>query len=490
MQHVLFVTAEAQPLMKTGGLGDVCGSLPPALRALGRDVRLIMPAYRAAKRAAGSLDAVAQIPIAFAGAPATLLEGVLPGTDVPLWLVDYPPAFDRDGHPYLAPDGEPWHDNAPRFALLCAAATAIARGETPLAWEPDLVHCHDWQTGLVPAVLALIDARPATIFTVHNLAYQGLFPAPFFAELGLPPRLWSIDALEFYGQLSFIKGGLAGADFITTVSPTYAREIQTPAFGSGVDGLLRQRADRLVGILNGIDTAVWDPGSDTYVTQTYTAASFDRKQINKLALQERFGLARETACALIGTIGRMVAQKGFDLILDAWPSLAERGAQLVVLGSGERAFEDAWRDMARRYPRQVGVHIGYDEALAHRIEAGADIFLMPSRFEPCGLNQMYSLRYGTVPIVRRVGGLADTVTDATEVALADGTATGIVFDEANAAALARAVVRALDLFADQGKWRALALNGTSRDFSWRNSARAYAALYDRALAETRTARLS
>jgi starch synthase len=485
MRRVLFVTAEAQPLMKTGGLGDVCGSLPPALRALGRDVRLMMPAYPAAKRAAGSLSAVTQIAIRFTETPVTLLEGLLPGTDVPLWLVDYPPAFGREGHPYLAADGQPWYDNGPRFGLLCAAAAAIAQGETPLAWRPDVVHCHDWQTGLVPALLALRDARPATIFTVHNLAYQGLFPASLFVELGLPARLWSIDALEFYGQLAFIKGGLAAADFVTTVSPTYAREIQTPAFGSGMDGLLRQRADRLVGILNGIDIAVWDPARDTYLTQTYTAESFDRKQINKLALQERFGLAHDSARPLIGTVGRMVEQKGFDLILDAWPMLAER-VQLAVLGSGKRAFEDAWRDTARRYPRQVGVHIGYDERLAHRIEAGADMFLMPSRFEPCGLNQMYSLRYGTVPVVRRVGGLADTVTDATAAALADGTATGIVFDDASPTAVARAVARALDLYADRDKWRALARNGMRRDFSWHTSARSYAAVYDRAAAEART----
>lgn len=487
MQHVLFLSAEAQPLMKTGGLGDVCGGLPPALRALGRDVRLMMPAYPAAKRAAGALTPVTQIAIRFTGTPATLLEGIVPGTDVPLWLVDYPPAFEREGHPYLAPDGEPWYDNGPRFGLLCAAAVAIAQGETALAWQPDIVHCHDWQTGLVPAVLALRDSRPATIFTVHNLAYQGLFPAPLFAELGLPPRLWSIDALEFYGQLAFIKGGLAAADFITTVSPTYAREIQTPAFGSGMDGLLRQRADRLLGILNGIDIAAWDPANDPYLAQTYTAETLDRKQVNKLALQEHFGLAREPALPLIGTVGRMVEQKGFDLILDAWPALAARRVQLAVLGSGERAFEHAWRAIAQRYTRQVGVHIGYDERLAHRIEAGADMFLMPSRFEPCGLNQMYSLRYGTVPIVRRVGGLADTVTDATTAALADGTATGIVFDDASPVALASAITRALELYADQAKWRVLARNGMRRDFSWRSSARAYAALYDRAVSEPKAA---
>jgi starch synthase len=484
MHRILFVTSEAHPLAKTGGLGDVCGSLPPALHALGHDVRLLMPAYRNAKRIAGSLRTAAQLPIPFTGAPATLLEGKLPGSDVPLWLIDYPPAFDRDGHPYLAPDGNPWHDNAPRFALLCIAAVALARGEAPVDWQPDIVHCHDWQTGLAPALLAQLAPRPATVFTVHNLAYQGLFPASMFAQLGLPPSLWSIDALEFYGQLSFIKGGLALADFVSTVSPTYAREIQTPAFGAGMDGLLRHRADHLSGILNGIDTAVWDPATDAQLAQTYTVQSLGGKKINKLALQERMGLAREPERPLIGVIGRMVEQKGFDLILGAWPMLAEQRAQLAVLGSGEREFEDAWRDTQHRYSRQVAVHIGYDETLAHQIEGAADMFLMPSRFEPCGLNQMYSLRYGTVPIVRRVGGLGDTVVDA---AADDDTATGIVFDDADPHELARAVIRALALYRQPDKWNRLIQNGMRQDFSWRKSANAYAALYGRALDERKAA---
>jgi starch synthase len=478
MHKVLFVTSEAHPLAKTGGLGDVCGSLPPALQALGADMRLLLPAYPQAKRAAGALRAVAQIPLAFSDVPATLLEGVLPGSNVVLWLVDHPPAFAREGDPYLDASGAPWPDNAQRFAVLCAAAVALAAASV-IEWRPDIVHCHDWQTGLVPALLSLRDTRPATIFTIHNLAYQGLFPADTFTLLRLPPSLWSLQGLEFYGQLSFIKGGIAAADQLTTVSPTYAREIQTSAFGAGLDGLLRQRADRLSGILNGVDTDTWNPATDAYLPQPYSAATLARKKANKLALQEQMQLPPDAARPLIGMIGRLVDQKGFDLVLDAWPQLARQGAQLVVLGSGDSALEKAWRDMQRTYPKQLAARISYDEALAHHIEGGADMFLMPSRFEPCGLNQMYSLRYGTVPIVRRVGGLADTVVDASTQALAAGTATGFVFDGATPDALTAAVVRALALYADEPRWRALALNGMGQDFSWNKSAQEYFALYGR-----------
>jgi len=485
MQRVLFVASEAHPLAKTGGLGDVCGSLPPALRALGCDVRLLMPAYPEAKRTAGKLRTVGTLPKFLTDTPATLLEGNLPGGDVPLWLIDFPLAFDRAGHPYLTDDGRPWPDNAARFAVLCVAALALARGESAVTWRPDVVHCHDWQTGLVPALLAQTPSRPVTIFTVHNLAYQGLFSADTFHQLRLPSSLWSPDALEFHGQLSFIKGGLTFADRVTTVSPTYAREIQTPELGCGLDGLLRHRADRLRGILNGIDDAVWNPQTDPHLAQTYSAATLDQKQRDKRALQEHFDLPPDSQVPVLGIVGRMVEQKGFDLILDAWPKLAAEKAQIVVLGSGERNFEDAWRDAAKRNPQQVAVQIGYDEALAHQIEGGADMFLMPSRFEPCGLNQMYSLRYGTVPIVHRVGGLADTVVDATADTLANGTATGFTFDEPTPHSLARAALRAIALYRDPVKWRALALNGMRQDFGWRTSAQAYAALYAQTSAEHR-----
>ncbi|MFL6713381.1 MAG: glycogen synthase GlgA [Sulfurifustis sp.] len=486
MYKVLFVTGEAHPFAKTGGLGDVCGSLPPALQRLGHDVRLLLPAYPYAKRAAGAnLRAIAQIQLPFAPTPATVLEGTLPGSRVVAWLLDHPPAFDREGHPYIDDAGRPWPDNAQRFALLGYAAAVLAQARAGLDWRPDIVHCHDWQAGLIPALLSLSDTRPAAVFTIHNLAYQGLFPGETFVALGLSRTLWSMHALEFHGQLSFIKGGIVFAERVNTVSPTYAREIQTPAYGYGLDGLLRHRAERVSGILNGIDVAEWDPSCDRYITQPYSAQSLTDKRANKRALQERLGLATDRERPLIGMIGRLVEQKGFDLALAAWPTLAHHDVQMALLGSGERSYEDAWRDLAQRYPGQLAAHIAYDEALAHQIEAGADVFLMPSRFEPCGLNQMYSLRYGTLPIVHNVGGLADTVVDINAETLAAGTANGVVFQDASVTALTNAVQRALRLYADSATWARVLATGMAQDFSWDKSAREYSALYERAVADAR-----
>jgi starch synthase len=474
---VLFVASEAHPLIKTGGLGDVGGSLPPALAALGCDVRVLLPAYRDAVARAGKLTAKARLELPGIANPVTLLEGTLPGTRVRTWLVDFPPAFDRPGDPYHNAYGHPWHDNAARFALLGRVAAWLALGRAPLRWQPQILHCHDWQTGLAPALLAREPRRPATIFTIHNLAYQGLFPRDTFAALDLPQTFWTHEALEFHGNLSFIKGGLAFADWLTTVSPTYAREIQTPAFGHGLDGLLRHRARRLRGILNGIDDRTWNPARDPRLVKPYSVRRFRDKAANKRALQQELGWPPQPDIPLIGMVGRMVHQKGLDLVLEALPRLLELPLQLVILGQGEGRFEQALRKQAARHGERIAVRIGYDERLAHRIEAGADIFLMPSRFEPCGLNQLYSLRYGTVPIVRRVGGLADTVVDATPYNLKAGKATGIVFERPEMKALHAAVRRALALYRDPRRWRALALTGMRRDFSWRHSAREYLALY-------------
>lgn len=476
---ILYVTSEAYPLIKTGGLGDVAGSLPPALQAAGHDVVLIMPAYRGALDAAPDVEPVADLDLH--GGHVTLLRGRFPDTQVTLWLVAAPRLFDRPGNPYLDATGRPWSDNAQRFGLFCQAATALAQ-RPPEPFGPfDIVHCNDWQSGLVPALLGLESSRPVTIFTIHNLAYQGLFPAIEFVRLGLPRRLWSYEALEFHHQLSFIKGGLAFGDFITTVSPTYAREIQTPEFGCGLDGLLRHRRDVVVGILNGIDTEQWDPSVDPNLARRYTVNTLQDKAANKTAVQASFSLPERPSVPVVGMVGRLVEQKGIDLVIECLPRLVTMPLQLVVLGSGEARYAQALEDWSRRHSDRLSVHIGYDEGLAHLIEGGADMFLMPSRFEPCGLNQMYSLRYGTIPIVRRTGGLADTVVDATAENLASGTATGIVFERPREPDLLEALRRALALYAQPGVWHQLQVAGMGQDFSWTRSASEYVALYRRAL---------
>jgi starch synthase len=478
MRKILFVSSEAHPLMKTGGLGDVCAGLPRALHALGEDVRLLLPGYHDSLRHAGRLKPVAQLILPPLASPVTLLESLLPGTRVKVWLIDFPPAYDRPGNPYLNVHGHPWHDNAARFALLARVAVEIARDKAGLAWHPDIVHAHDWQAGLVPALLAEDAARPATIFTIHNLAYQGLFSYETFLSLNLPTSLWSLHALEFHGQMSFIKGGITFADRITTVSPTYAREIQTPEYGCGLDGLLRHHSGHLSGILNGIDAQAWNPARDPQLASRYSMHRLAHKRPNKTVLQQEFNLTVDTDVAVFGMVSRFVEQKGVDLLIEALPSLMALPIQIVILGSGEAQYEQELRAQAKRYPERLAVLAGYDEAVAHRIQAGADCFLMPSRFEPCGLTQLYSLRYGTVPIVRRAGGLADTVVDASTENIAADTATGIVFEDASADALTGAVKRALSLYAEQRTWKQIQLTGMRQDFSWRHSAVEYLRLYD------------
>ena len=487
MLKVLFVCSEAHPLIKTGGLADVCGSLPPALQAAKCEVRILLPAYQDALARAGRVTTAGHVPIPGLRAPVRVLETTLPGTRVKTWLLDHPPAYARPGNPYLRPDGHPWPDNAQRFALLARAAVALVGGHGDVRWPADVIHCHDWQTGLVPLLLSLESPRPATVFTIHNLAYQGLFPYATLRQLGLAESLWHHEALEFYDQLSFIKGGLVFADKLSTVSPSYAQEIQTPAHGCGLDGLLRHRADDLAGILNGIDTKVWNPARDPYLAQPYHARRLDDKRANKLAVQREFGLRVAGDPPLFTLIGRLVHQKGIDVVLDALPALLELDLQIAMLGTGDTKYEHALRAQALRFPKQLAVRIGFDEGAAHRLEAGGDGFLMPSRFEPCGLNQMYSLRYGTAPIVHRVGGLADTVVDATPENLKAGTATGFVFDTMSGAALVAAVERALALYANARAWRKVQLAGMRQDFSWRTRAEQYLALYRQARSAARLA---
>jgi len=481
MRKILFVSSEAHPLMKTGGLGDACSGLSQTLLALGADVRLLLPGYHDTLQRAGPLKTVAQLALPSLAQPVTLLEGRLPGTRVKVWLIDFPPAYNRPGNPYVNVHGHPWHDNAARFALLARVAAAIARDTAGLTWRPDVVHAHDWQAGLVPALLAADAARPATVFTIHNLAYQGLFSYETFLSLRLPESLWSLQTLEFHGQMSFIKGGIVFADRVTTVSPTYAREIQTPEHGYGLDGLLRHHTMHLSGILNGIDARLWNPARDPHLASRYSMRRLTHKLANKTALQKEFCLRVNADIPVFGIVSRLVEQKGIDLLLDALPSLMCLPLQIVVLGSGDAHYEQALRAQALRYPDRLAVLAGYDEVIAHRIQAGADFFLMPSLFEPCGLSQLYSLRYGTVPIVRRVGGLADTVTDASTANITADTATGIVFEEASAEALTSAVQRALALHADRRSLKQIQLAGMRKDFSWQHSAADYLRLYETAI---------
>lgn len=478
---ILFASSEIYPLIKTGGLADVSGSLPRAIRNLRHDIRVVLPAYRGVAARAGKIKVLASLGLEGAPGEIRILQGRLPGSTVPLYLVDCPELFERDGGPYSAPEGGDWPDNARRFALFARAVSALALDRVGLDWAPELVHGNDWQTGLVPALLSREARRPATLFTIHNLAYQGLFPPETLAELKLPPDWWSVDGLEFYDQLSFIKGGLVYADWISTVSPTYAQEIQTPEYGCGLEGLLTTRADRLSGILNGVDYRDWSPCNDAHLVRPYSVRRQAGKADNKRALQEDFGLPPRDV-PLLGHVGRLVEQKGIDLLLEVLPELLERDIQLVILGSGHAELERMLQEIQAAHPRQVGIRIGYSEPLAHRLEAGADMFLMPSRFEPCGLNQLYSLRYGTVPIVRRTGGLADSVVDATPERLADDSATGFQFEAAEAPALLEAIERALALHAQPEAWRRLVTRGMQQDFSWPRSAQHYLELYQQLVA--------
>ena len=480
MEKILFASSEAYPLIKTGGLGDVAGSLPLALAHLGHDVRLILPAYRSVLSKLKQFETVAKITLD--GLPGTvdILQAAFGDSPVKLWLVHYGPAFDRDGNPYVDDQGEDWPDNPSRFALFGRIIARLGQGSAGVDWVPTIVHCNDWQTALAPALLAMQHPRPATVFTIHNLAYQGVFSYQAFHALGLPAQLWSPVSMEYFGNFSFIKGGLIYADMVNTVSPTYAKEIQTPQYGYGLDGLLRHRGDRLRGILNGIDTEQWNPETDPYLEKHFSNQRIVGKKANKIALQQQLNLAVDEKIPLIGLIGRLVQQKGIDLVIGALPKIVALQFQLVILGTGEKGYQTALSQWARRFPDNINANIGFDEAMAHKIEAGADIFLMPSRFEPCGLNQMYSQRYGTIPIVHNVGGLADTVVDATPVNLRRKLATGLIFQKEQISDLEHALDRAYLLFQDKKRWRELQRTAMSRDFSWQTSARQYIEVYKQA----------
>lgn len=481
MNKILYISSEAFPLIKTGGLGDVAGSLPVALCKQSQDMRLLLPAYPEVQRNISKSKTIATG--SYYNLSVQILETRLPGSNVVVWLVDCPAVFNRPGGPYTDYHGQAWHDNALRFAVFCHAAVDIALGRLELDWQPDVVHCNDWQSGLVPALLSLHIKRPSTIFTIHNLAYQGIFDRQTFIDLRLPEELWHIDGLEFYDQFSFIKGGLAYADKITTVSPGYAEEILRPEYGYGLDGLLNSRRQDLFGIMNGIDEKQWNPGTDQYLTQKYNRRSLDKKSLNKSDLQQCFSLPVDDSVVMIGMVSRLVEQKGLDIILESLATLVTHPVQLMILGTGETHYEIELSEWAQRYPDKLSVTIGYNESLAHRIEAGSDIYLMPSTFEPCGLNQLYSLCYGTLPVVTPVGGLADSVIDASDANIKNRTANGFMLKERSAVALLAAIQNVLALYQQPEIWRQLQLNAMSGDYSWKISAERYIALYQQALQE-------
>ena len=480
---MLMLASEAVPFAKTGGLADVMGALPQAIARLGWDVTVMLPRYRGVT--AGSV--VDRFTVAIGGftREVSLFEAPL-GERVRAVLVGCPDLFDRDT--LYGAEGADYPDSPRRFAMLVRASLEYAGRQ---AVPPSIVHAHDWQAGLAPVYLdTLYATHPVlrdmpSVFTIHNLAYQGAFDGDWLPRLDLPWELLTIDELEFWGRISLLKGGINRADYITTVSPTYAREIQTPEFGCGFEGILRHRAADLVGILNGIDTTAWDPAHDPFLPAPYDATDVSGKAVSKVALLSRYRMPVDEETLkrpLVGMVSRLVDQKGFDLIAGLAHTLPGLDASFVVLGSGDARYQALWTRLASQYPERIGVAIGFDEPLAHLVEAGADMFLMPSRFEPCGLNQMYSLRYGTVPIVRAVGGLADTVTDYLP---RRRRSTGFVFEEYTPAALLATLERALAVFADRPRWAALQAAGMRQDHSWDRSAREYVKIYERAIKRRR-----
>jgi starch synthase len=469
--RVLSVASEVFPLVKTGGLADVAGALPAALAKLGVDVKTLMPGYPAVMKALDTYEVVHTSDSLFGGA-ARLLWGKAKGLD--LFVLDAPHLYDRPGNPYLGPDGKDWPDNSKRYAALSLMAAEVGRGAVA-DFVPDIIHCHDWQAGLVPAYVRY-GGGPKTVMTVHNLAFQGHYPASIFGTLGLPPAAFSIEGVEYFGGVGYLKAGLQCADAITTVSPTYAREILTVEDGMGLDGLLRARSHVVHGIVNGIDTDVWDPSSDAHAAQRYTAKHLNNRAVNKAAIEKRFGLEAGDG-VLYCIVSRLTLQKGMDLVAAALPTLLENGGRLAILGSGDIALEASLKEATVRYPGRVGITTTYDEPLSHLLQAGSDAILIPSRFEPCGLTQLYGLHYGCIPVVSRVGGLADTIIDANDAALSAGVASGIQFAPVTQDALEHALRRTAALYADKAAWASMQQAGMKAEVSWTRSAARYADLY-------------
>lgn len=478
--RVLSVASEAYPLVKTGGLADVVGALPAALAPHGVEVTTLLPGYPAVLAGLPKRPKVVHRWPDLLGAEARVLAGELGGH--PLLVLDAPQLFARAGGPYADAAGRDWDDNWRRFAALARAAADLAGGTVP-GRAYALLHAHDWQAGLAPAFLRFDGAPVRSVMTVHNIAFQGRYDAEVFPELGLPPHAFAVDGVEYYGGVGFLKAGLQASDAVTTVSPTYADEIREPRFGMGLEGLIAAKGAAVHGIVNGIDLAVWNPETDPHLPARYSPRTLPKRAANKRTVEERFALDPGPG-PIFCVVSRLTWQKGMDVLAGAVEALVGMGGRLALLGSGDEALEAAFLEAAGRYPGRVGVRIGYDEGLSHLLQGGADAILVPSRFEPCGLTQLYGLAYGCVPVVARTGGLADTVVDANEAAVAAGVATGVQFADVSPDGLVRALARAAALFADRPVWTQMQKNGMRADFSWDRSGARYARLF-RSLIEGR-----
>jgi starch synthase len=478
MIKVLAVASEVYPLIKTGGLADVVGALPAALRSHDVAVTTVVPGYPAVLAAGDKWEVAAKLP-SFFGGRTTIKRGTAKGLD--LFVIDAPHLFDRSGNPYTDAEGRDWLDNPQRFGALSSAAAELCGGLVR-NYVPDIVHVHDWQAAMTLAYLNYSDGpRPKSIVTVHNLAFQGQYPRSILGSLALPQRAFALDGVEYYGMIGFLKAGLHFADRITTVSPRYAAEIKTAEAGMGLEGLLAGRADILSGIVNGIDEVEWNPATDPKLAVNYDAKSLAKRAENKQALEKRFGLEHD-ASPLFCLVSRLTWQKGIDILAETLEHLVRSGGRLALLGSGDKDLEGAFRQASLQFPGRIGTVIGYDEGLSHQMFGGADMTLVPSRFEPCGLTQLYGLRYGCIPVVARVGGLSDTIVDANDAALTLKSATGVQFQPINAPMLQDAISRAVALYHNKPTWLAMQKRGMGLDLSWTSRAAAYAKLYRELLA--------
>jgi starch synthase len=475
------VSSEIFPLIKTGGLADVSGALPTALQASGIDVKCLIPGYSTVLEKVENIKFLGTLEV-FKNISCDLLSGTVPNTKLEVIIVKHAGLYERDGGPYTHPQGHDWSDNPMRFGVLSKVASLLSIYQSFWDWVPDIVHCNDWQTGLAPYYMrqqGLTEAK--SLLSIHNIAFQGNFEQHWVKSLELSPKDFQIDGFEFYQQVSFLKAGIFYADQLSTVSPTYALEIQTEAFGFGLQGLLQLRSSDIVGILNGIDTEEWNPETDPYLPTVYSEKKLSGKAKVKTVLQEQLHLTVQQDAPLLGVVSRLTHQKGLDILIESMPELIALGCQFAILGGGEKSFEAQFIAYAEQYPNQVSVTIGYNEPLSHLIMAGVDIFMMPSRFEPCGLNQLYGLRYGTPPVVSNTGGLADSICHTNAETILNNTATGFVIENVNKMSLLVTIKQALSIWKDKKTWVKIQKNGMKKDVGWKHSADAYVALYEKLL---------